>query len=275
MSNIHVSVISGERNLCSKLIKEVLSTHNDISDKDIEWASDIISKSRLSDLSDKEQMAMFLLHSNKETNIGKFSLCFNRILDDIIIDRNYKDLYNILNINSKDAFKELYDNIDLTENEQNCILKMYERELLVTLNVIEESIGKCSPEIDLQKLLVCPTEKLSMTTNHDNGDYSETSIYTKCYKGVCMYEQRNEKTEDLQFDISLNPPSVVFTSELSEHNIKNAYCFDFMTLINAISKEPAINPTTNKPFREETVRMLRARYHKEVSMYKYYLDRFQ
>lgn len=270
-----VDVVPSERILCSKLVKEVLSTHNNLQYINIEWASTVISRCNNGDLSideNRSQMALFLLHSNKETNIGRFSLCFNTVLDDIIENRSESKLLSMLNSNYKDAFMELHDNNDLTKTEKESIMKMYYRERVVTLNVIEESLGKSSPDIDLRDLMVCPSEKMYLEAN-DGDNYSETSIYSKCYEGVCIYEQREEKSQDFHFKTGSKPPSIIFAAEMSESNMKNAYCFDFMTLIDAISKDPAINPSTNKPFRDETVGMLRARYHKEICMYQYFLNK--
>lgn len=253
IKNKGVIGISKDKLIQYKLLNTVLKTHESLSNDDISFGINNILKLNLDDIN----MTKFLLHSYKSLNSGRFSLTYNKKLDEAIKSRN-----NILLPGDKD-WPELYDNSELSSEDINTIEEMYNREYYAILNAIEKS--RCV--INLDEILQCDENK-TQVFNIDNKDIYYNSLYSKCYENICIQESIQKGKI---ISLNSNIPKIAYVSDENKDKIYK-FCFPIMELIEQFAKNDYINHQNNERFSERTIEQILNKYRKEIAMYKRYLN---
>lgn len=227
------------------LVIDILKTHPFLDMKDIEYTANIVCNLNL----DNKQLAKFLLHSFKRSNIGKFTLTFNHNLDYYIKNRDKDKLQLLISLSENDAFIELFDNPLLNSTEISTIYDIYKLEFLALLNTIEYT--------------------LSLQSSESRFD----SLYSKCYIGICNYKLENGCTNDILQSYQI-PSSIPISDFDIDNQADKIYYFDLYELINLIINDNNINKFTNKPFSHSVYDLIKQKYNKEILMYKKFLSSY-
>ena len=252
---------------CQRLLTEVLSTHEALNDEDIVFAVDLGCQAQ--GLTNIQILGNFVTHSCQLTNTGRFSLSFNYALDQAIKSRNGDRFIALATSPSQNIWLEVYDNAELTSDERKIILDMYNRELVVFLNILEQGSTEAGS-------LVLPCDRIKECHPTDINNQGKTCLYSNCYRDVCLAESKvfqiPESGRLALPDQSDQIPGTVMVPDIREGFLRVVHCFDFITLIRSLSTVPIINPITEKPFSPEGLRLLLSRYEKEIKMYRRYLN---
>lgn len=275
METPKLNFIPRENIICSRLFREVLGTHSDLTEEDVNNASELICISRsnmVTDVNLQRQLATILLHMNKRTNTGRFSLSFNRELDETIKNKDSAKLCKLTTVDVKNLWPEFYENDSLTEGERKSIFRLYNREALAILNVIENIISMDDIEIygALNNFLISP-KALIESSIRVNNRVLDTTLYQECYEGVCVFEDRKDLDEIVSRSSDI--PDTHFVVDPTT-NGDRVFCFLFMDLIRVIHDDPCINPFTGNNFSEKATKLLRDRFMKEIKMYHVYRLRY-
>lgn len=263
-----VVAVPARETFCRSIVRECLSSHRDLEEEDLEYASSLGCRFK----PDDDALAMFMLHSCKSTNTGRFSLTYNFELDRAIVERNGQRVIDLASIDVDTAWPEVFDNPYLSEAERETIIRVHDKELNAVKNVVEQ--GKTmSPPYTVQFMTKCePT--VDRITDKKGGVDTETTVYGTCYKGVCIEESRHggvlfdlEQPEKLQETVMV--PEKAASVEIGIHLVR---CYDFIHLIHGLSLVPPVDPTTGQKFSDATEKMLLQRYNKEIKMYQKFLD---
>lgn len=242
--------------VCNKLISQALQSHDVLSPEDIAFGANYICNLRLGD----EQLAPLLLMISKDTNTGRFALSFNHELDNALKIRDASILGRILN--GQNFLVELYDNEELTGEEQAVIERMLTRELAaITATLKQGEVLLARGQLGAEDLLVpcADLERVQVSV----GDRQAT-LYSRCYDQVCLKESVSQI------------PTVIYTVDQAPGDAApNTYCFDVMELIAGLAQDPPLNPTTRQPFSSLALSLLLPRFEKEVKLYRRYLKQLR
>lgn len=263
-----VAAVPVRETFCRSIVKECLSTHRDLNEEDVEYASSLGCRFG----PDDDDLAMFALHSCKSTNTGRFSLTYNFELDRAIVGRNDQRVIDLASVKADVAWPEVFDNSDLSDAERETIMRVHDKELNAVKNVIEQ--GKTmSPPYTVQFMTKCePT--IDKVIDKRNGIDTKTTLYGMCYKGVCIEESRHgevlfdlEQPEKLTETVMV--PEKAASAEIGIHLVR---CYDFIHLLHGLSLDPPVDPTTGQKFSDITEKTLLSRYGKEIKMYQKFID---
>lgn len=285
-SNNVVISIDPRQIFIQEIVKECYDTHEILTNKEIEWA---VQKTSLELLKDPESngrwplLVLFILHSCKNLQTGKLSFIYNFELDDAIKMRNEERLSKLLNLEPILRWQEKTKNDELDSDEQSELTEMRNKEMIVVMNVVAEGRNMKAPYI--QKFLTncCNDNKIT------KGD---TSVYTSCYKGVCIQERNQKRHQrvlkeckgDICERIDMKNHDEIIAPDLSPEVImiqipqENSFyenelrCYDFNVILEALTQNPVIDPITKEELSSEIVDVLIDRYSKEIKMYKFYLN---
>jgi hypothetical protein len=237
-----------------------LKTHEKLSPEDRQF---VISRILVLDIDDS-RFTKFILQIYKLTNTGRFSLTFNKDLDDHIIARKAERLpVLVVTAGTQKAWPELYDNPYLCSTDVSTVEEMSNREYYSILNAIETA--ECLPSLD--EILPCQEVKDQNFTVTDGKIYYN-SLYSKCYNNVCLAE-----TEQKGKIISLNSeiPKIAYVADI-QSDAYSKFCFPVMVLIERLANGNYINPKTVKRFSDRTISQLSDKYKIEIAMYRKYLE---
>lgn len=250
MSKLYTKVVPNQTLICQKVIYDTLKTHPNLTEDDITFGTNFICNLNLS----IEKLTAVVLMTCKTTNTGRFALIFNHDLDNALKLQDGKLLVKLL---TGDNFLfEVYDS-ELTKEERAVVERMIAKETIAIQNALKEA-GKLISKgnfASTDHLIPCNLEE------------KEGTLYSQCYKGVCLKE---ENSDVMNGDTQI--PSTIYTVDQVEgERLTNTFCFEFMDLIEGLSMTPPTNPTTKQPFSPLALSLLLPRYGKEVKMYKRYL----
>lgn len=247
---------------CIRMVKESLMTHKNLDEEDVRFASRIICGSKLTD----EQLAAFLLHTSKETNVGRFALTFNYQLDMSIKERNADMVYGLAIAPVEKVFIELYHNEELTPVERQTVTKMYNREYTAIINTVYY-VNQNHQSLEGEGILPCETTKISSS----NG---RTTLYDRCYRGVCIFEAKKDGREIMPGAGSSKIPDKVYVPEKTAgQEVHRVHCFDVLQLVSSAAQDIPINPITGEPFSPDALSLIFDKYGKEIKLYRYHLKK--
>jgi hypothetical protein len=229
-----VKTISSRLISCKRILTEVLKTHNDLKDDDIAFVSDYVCNLNIND----EKITEFILHSLKTTNTGRFSLSFNFYLDNAIIKRDRKAINKL--IRGDKMYVELR-NENLTKIEKQTIENMIIRERNALKQVLERSPVLISQgRLELNKIIL--GGGASRTGNNQ-------TLYSRCYNGDCII------------------PNNMYVIDGDKK-----YNFDYLQLVDALSRETPINPISGEKMSPQALELLNRRLNKEIKMYQKFMS---
>jgi len=254
-----VTIIDNEL-VCFYAIKNVLQSHKNLNEDDIQYATNyicsfysysnelIILDKNNNEIFDDDKLIMFLVYSD-QNGICKFALLFNDELDSIILDRNTIALKKIL-LGPKEMFVELYDNAFLSNEDRDFITRLLAREIFAN-KLYLKSLKKKIP----------------------NKTYDFDTLTTKCYGDVCIQDSKILLDDNIRSELSKyeKTSKTIYTVDIPENSSTiQVYCFDTLELIKAITDPIPINYKSGKIFSNYTLKLLNQRFHKEINMYLRY-----
>jgi hypothetical protein len=276
----------------AQLIGECLSSH-ELSPTDIKWALE----RDLMMLSD-EQLAIISVHLCKDTDIGKFSLCFNFSVDQAIINRDSHTWNQLLHIESKNAFPEFYFEIDkFTKNEQKTIQELYTTEYNAVYKLVK---SMNSTQFPLKQYLIrkCPFIKLGSaeisSSPFSTGGVTahgrkNVTMYQQCYDEVCMLQKT-----DIQFlnkengNVIMVPDIESFETTAGTISMNTMTCVSLIRLLDFLVRTrtevvdtngnkmiSAYNPATKQFFQPQIYNMLQRRLSIPIKLYEYFINKCQ
>lgn len=247
-----VGVIPSLTSLCYRGVYEALSTHQSLTREDIEYAQNTLC----SHLTSHDTIALFILLANRNTTTGRFSLFFNKVLDECIVSRNSERLIKTA-AGPKENFVELFENPLLTALERETVEKVMNLEYRAMLSAVVN--GERRREHHVKRLSPYDEESLVYQVSD-----ASSSLYGKCYSDVCFLENDEEAIPMTSTIMVLDQPE--------DKLLRYLHCIPLLDLIEAFSRERPINPQTGRPFSSATTSLIMEKYAKEIKMYKYYLS---
>lgn len=262
-------------------IKYVLRSHKQLTENDINYASNYITSfysyshhishlnSRNNQVLDNEQLNIILVYADQK-GIGKFALIFNEKLDVSIKTRNNTLLKSIL-LGPKEIFIELYDNPYLSDDDREFMIRLISREMFAMTMSIEMLKRRDSVFTDN----VCKLKTTNIYGKNERGVINMTLLSTKCYDEVCIQDAKILADDSVRAIMSQyeKPSESVYTiDKASNTSNPQVYCFDTIELLSYVTENIPINPHTNSPFSEYSLKLIHQRFNKEISMYRRYKE---
>lgn len=285
-NNIVVSIDSNQI-FIQEITRECYETHDNLTKSEIEWAIKYTSIELLKDPEINGRwplLVLFILHSCKNLTTGKLSLIYNFELDDAIKQRDSRRLSKLLNLDPFDRWQEKTRNTELTDKEQSELTKIRDKEMIIIINVVAEGRNMRAPYI--QKFLI--SSPSCLINNNDN-----TTVYSSCYKGVCIQEmnqKRNEKIitkckgdvceriDENEFFNNLVSddlnPEIIMINVSSPTNFveKELRCYKYDSIIESLTYDEVMDPITKEKLSNDIVDMLKNKYKVDIKIYKFYLN---
>nr|QBK90849.1 MAG: uncharacterized protein LCPAC201_01500 [Pithovirus LCPAC201] len=267
------TIISKRPVFCRELIGECLTTHDALNSDDIKFALQLNC-----DLLSDQQLAIIIVHLCKTTDIGKFSLLYNYNIDMAIKSRDLSWLMRLLQVDDQMAFPELYRQKSVfTIKEQDAIYRTHTREYNAAFQLVKTG-DKITPPYSQYLIKSCPvyqkdTSKVLSSSFHDgvvkSDGRTKVSLYQTCLEGVCIAEKT---PSNINFtSLSTDDTDMIMVPSRESNGLAKVQCFNIIDLTKAVSTDPAVNPTTGKPFDLAVLQMIRNRLAKEIKLYRYFL----
>lgn len=255
-----VAAVPKDKLVQNIILNSVLKTHENLSVEDRSFVVPYIVSLNLS----KQELSKFILQTYQLSNTGRFSLTYNLDLNKSIKTRDKNRVSTLIRIaDTEQAWPELYNNPYLCQSEIETIKNMSNREYYAILNAIQ--MTNCSPNLD--NIIPCQSVDSDTLTVGDNIYYN--SLYSKCYDNICIYEgEQKGKVVSLS---NSDVPKVAYVATNNNGKI-DKQCFPIMELIGQLAIGNYVNPKTNTPFSERTLSQILDKYHKEIAMYRRYLE---
>ena len=252
-------------------IRYILRSHRRLNSYDIQYASNYISSfyshsydnHDVDTLSDN-QLIMFLVYAD-QTGICKFALTFNDELDIAIKTRDTTRLKRIL-LGPKEMFVELYDNLLLSPEDRDFIIRLVAREAFafrLAIDLIKKKI------LDLETI----DDTFSTQLDNEGKNISLVTLATRCYDEVCIQDATILEGDQVRATMSKyekTPQSVFTVDKTLSSTTPQVYCFNTLDLIEAITQPIPINPKTSEPFSDYSLKIITQRFRKEIHMYHRY-----
>lgn len=268
---------------CFHAVRYILRSHKRLTDDDIQYASNYISSfyshsrdeleinPNADNLLNSEQLVMFLVYIDQR-GISKFALVFNEELDASIKAKDTVSIKKLL-LGPKEMFIELYDNPYLSNEDREFISRLISRErFAVSLALILLAKKILNLETIDDK---CASESMSVEAERNGDAVNMTILATKCYDEVCIQDARILEDDTARAEMSKRekPADTVFTVDKPASSpTPQAYCFETIELIAAMTEETPINPKSKEPFSIYALKIIRQRFHKEIAMYRRYKE---
>lgn len=265
------------------LVKFILRSHDKLTQGDIAYAANYISSfyahsfdilqtdPNVPGILNDEQLIMFLVYADRR-GICKFALTFNEEVDFVIKNRDAVSLKKIL-LGPKEMFIELYDNTFLSTNDRDFIIRLIAREMFATNLTLESLKNKM---IDLETIGdTCKLESLTIHADKKDNEMAVVSVATKCYEEVCIQDAKILEDDVARATMSKyekTSDSVYTVDKPATSSTPQVYCFNTLDLIAAVIEDIPMNPKTNEPFSEYSLKVINQRFHKEISMYRRYVQ---
>jgi hypothetical protein len=270
--------ITQEEFACYHITQYILRSHDRLNEDDIQYASDYISSfyaysQSVKDINllDTEQLILFLVYADQR-GIGKFALIFNEELENSIKIRNNGYLKNII-LGPKDMFIELYDNPYLSVENRQFIIRLLSREKY-SLNLTFELIKKKIVSLDEIETR-CNSQTMTLQAENNNGMVNVAVLMNRCYDEVCLEDTKILNQDFLRGIMSkheINSDSIYTVDKSKNFPYAQKYCFGTIDLIALMTEEIPINPISGEPFSDFSIKIVRQRFNKEISMYRRYKE---
>lgn len=268
-------------------IRFVLKTHKYLNDNDIDYASNFIcsfyshSHDNLSSgslLLTDDQLIMFLVYSNQR-GICKFALIFNEELDNSIKSKDDTKLKRIL-LGPKEMFVELYDNTFLPPDDRDFIIRLIARESFATvllIQLLKQKILNLEDIVDTYSSLQDFSNRSSDFILQDSPIHKAqiVTLTTKCYDEVCIQDStilEDDQVRAIMSKYEQSPDSIYTIDNSPSSKTPQVYCFNTLDLISSVTSNNPINPKSQQPFSPYALTIINQRFHKEIAMYRRYLQ---
>jgi hypothetical protein len=296
---------------CFHTVRHILRSHRQLTEEDIQYAanyissiyaynydhmqydSNLITKQKLAMLSkvrensnifNDDQLIRVLTYADQK-GICKFALLFNEELDIAIRTKN-TILFDKLLIGPKEMFIELYDNRFLSYDNKEFIIRLISREMFsMTLffKLIKDKIldletidYKCTIEtLELALSYYIEDDAISSGVQNITPGFHMTTLATKCYDEICIQDSKILDDDYVRGIMSKyeRPSELVYTIDKPvTSSSPHIYCFDTLTLIDAVTENFPINPQSNEPFSNYALEIIHNRFQKEIDMYRRYKE---
>lgn len=240
--------------VCLRLAEEIFITHSTLTQEQVSLGVNALCSLKLS----SDKLATILLLLNRSTTVGRAARLWNDKVDAAL---RQGDTTAVLSLFSTDisAFEEYAKNKELTSSERASLAKEIDREYNAMYMALTAGVEGDS-------FLPCEEEQLSM-----NG----VSIYTKCYRNVCVAETTKEgltpscgllKASSCQ----LSSYQVIDLPSMSK--VPHVYCLEYDEILKSLILAKPLNPITDTPWSLTALNALNLRFSKDVKLYRYYLQ---
>lgn len=244
--------------VCQRALQEAFTTRSGLSEQQCHDAAKIMANA-LPKSANVEHVAWLVLLSTPRTTTGRFALTYGHDLDRAIQNKDTFMLRQLAQ-GQRQMFVELYgkSSIPLDPKSAKSIDLIVRQEHNTIVNVLEELLVKVGNPHR------CPDLGLTWTSNSD-------SLYHRCHQRSCL------SLDNPFIRPNARQQPIFVVDRESQQRVPRVFCFEFMELIKhlASEKEASINPYTDRPFSDNTIRMLYARYHAEIAIYRRHLEFLQ
>ncbi len=255
---IRPKIISQRAMFSRQLIGECLSSHQKLEEADTFFALSYDYR-KLSD----EQLALITVHLCKDTDIGKFSLCFNHTVDLALLNRDIGRWDALLNVEHEAAFPELYDQLDVfSENERKTISDRHLLEYNAALKLIKStdevefplrqylirpcSVVKETRKIKMVRASLADITELSKSAKTVASSFSDSSVlaegrhkvtvYQHCYNDICLRMKVDiSLLSDEVSDVIKVPGLDTISTGKGDFTFTTIQCMKVMTLVRALA----------------------------------------
>lgn len=238
--------ITSDELACFTITKHILASHKQLSADDIHYATNYITNFYSYNHVNTDHIVKFLVYADRD-GICKFALTFNDKLDTIIKTRDVISLKEML-LGPKEMFIELYDNIFLSNEDREFIIRLISREMYAMTSTISNLI----------------MENFAMPTNN---------ILVQCYDDICIQDAnilQDDKTRALMSKYERTPESIYTIDKSKNSSTPHVYYFNTIELIAAVCQNTPVNPQSGEVFSDYTLKIIRRRFYKEIAMYSKY-----
>lgn len=239
------------QNNVSVLILEVLYSYSNLSEEDVNWASNTIAS--MKNNYDLDQLVEFIIRISPTKICGKFSFSFHDYLFTAIKSRNIENLIRSIQMTRENSIPEIYDNSLLTCAEKSKLIEMCEIEKKAAKDAVTMSNSRSSP-------MECIIEKITVMTKVSSG-YDINTIYNKCYDTVCVRSGDNSIKGMSGGEIN----SIIRIPTKDESGVMRTECWNIIDLIKNLVNGNNMN------YSEQTVRLLKDKFNIPIKMYKRYI----
>jgi len=252
---------------CFHILKYSLSTHKNLSDKEIIRTSNYICSFYINKNISFDSLIQFFTYSD-QTGVCKFALSFNEKLKNSIKSKDYSLLKKLV-LGPKDMFIELYDNNYLSPTDRDFLIRLVSREMVAYESLFDKVKNKIINVEDIKHKCSSNTSYFELT--HQKNKNTMFSLTSNCYDEICIQDSKNLNDDQVLSIMSKyeKPPSSFYTvDKSSKTQTPQVYCFDTLELISSLP----INPKTGEKFSKHTFNIIHQRFSKEINMYKRYRE---
>jgi len=230
-----------------KALTEALHTNPNYTTADIEYVLPVF-------FNNCKNKINFLLHTYLHCFVGRFSLLYNDYIYKVVKRRNINGLINLINVEVKYMFPELYMNNNLTPQQKDQVEKILTQEYQTVNMTLQQVLHNTQ---DLDKINIFDVLDCSKIKIGDN-------VYQHCYKQVCSNDifSSNNLPEVINIPLYIDP----------DIEIPVVHCVNFLELIKLLASDGInYNHTILEGIDTENINNLYQRFDTEIKMFKYYL----
>lgn len=259
-----------------KIIQQGLKTHPKLNNDDISYT--ILAISEVGLLDNIKQLAIFITHINTQTYTGRFSFLYNLDLDYNIKQRNKERIQLLSFVESINAFPEFFDNSMLDDEQKDTIQKQYRREIVTSYNTIQESGLSSNQDAHNENFLYPCQYTLEGHILETNQARTGISLYNKCYKEICIFEQDiTDENIELHDESGIVNQTLLIPDNSNNNDMYNIKCYTLIELLDKLYKTLYQKSTypSNLILSSEASNLALKRFKKELLMYRYYQEKLQ
>lgn len=198
-------------------------------------------KTICSDSVDLELLSTFVAITHPDMSMGRYAVLHRHKIATTIDSRDWVGLKQYYNAGLGNL-EEVYGNRLLSQQDKDVITRSITTDVSTIMSMIA-NYRHCKSQG--KKMLSC-----------------NNSYYGKCKSTVCLAEGIYPVATDVPTDL------YVYDRDL--------HCFNIMDIIELLSRNHSpsvINPQTDREFLSSTLSTLRSKYHKEIAIFTYVLNR--
>jgi len=222
---------------------ESLSTNEKLNHVDIEW---IVNKALDANFCETKY-AYWVLLSNLKLTSGLYAISFNETLENIVHDSDPSRedrMYKLTKMKNRQLFPELYNNVNLSENEKKAVEGVFNRELHIVMSVLKDEDDKhLLPYGELPDKALNREQGIKYEEIHDMICFTENDSFTAPYpdKNVLFYDRKKE-------------------------------CVPKIELLKSFAMGKYMNPVTGEKINDNLIYSLLGKYSAEINLIKGSLD---
>lgn len=245
-----------------RLLTEALTTHSALRDHPAKIEAAVNALMCVNE----NYLALFIVFTHRATSIGMYAIVHNEIVDKLVLSGDCNALVERAKL-GYDALPEVDRNPYLTADETAVIVKSINFDYEAITTVINNYNDSYS---DDEFLVACPTDLTITKHSYQNGEKDlHATLYRQCREVVCVANNQPPVASTCMSN------TIRVTDSTPGQTMPDIYCFKLEELLAHLAREngPTVtNYLSGSPFHPRTLEHLRARYAKEIAIYRYKLS---